>query len=489
MARPWFSVDKKEDEEESAVVGFLRRVAAVMGVFFSCFRIKDLSSTPEPLIARNKHTLSSLFLPDDNSHGNGGQGWNSLPEEVHARELKDEAKFLKACGTLLETPVEIRNALRECVDTSAQKEVSPNFSPSASIEKLKLEKQSDESPKPVKICEEWVTGSGSLVDSSSSSMTDRHNTRRDSINSIQSNDVENVVTPTDVPDNGTQSPGVFATSVKCKNKSVRFECQSDSSSFSSESSGQYSGSAGNSSVSKPSPYPTPLKLTEEMQTPGTAFPTFMNNLAGGKPNRVRSQYVYSFLNPIDYPSQLKESEEDHLRESPKPNEEATLLLSPTLDRVTEENSAGKDCKNEASLSSWLKPTRLTNEDGNMEQIGAENVNCGTSPGDRPILGMVAVHWNDDGNSHVSPKWWDGNGIPNTTNKYKEDQKVSWHATPFEERLEKALSDDTITYQRKPMSGNGTPPKIEFNEAEEESDTASSEVQSSSSTHVKSIASF
>ena len=29
----------------------------------------------------------------------------------------------------------------------------------------------------------------------------------------------------------------------------------------------------------------------------------------------------------------------------------------------------------------------------------------------------------------------------------QDQKVSWHATPFEERLEKALSEESIISQR------------------------------------------
>jgi hypothetical protein len=29
----------------------------------------------------------------------------------------------------------------------------------------------------------------------------------------------------------------------------------------------------------------------------------------------------------------------------------------------------------------------------------------------------------------------------------QDQKVSWHATPFEERLEKALSEESVISQR------------------------------------------
>ncbi|KAK9059947.1 hypothetical protein SSX86_020651 [Deinandra increscens subsp. villosa] len=51
-----------------------------------------------------------------------------------------------------------------------------------------------------------------------------------------------------------------------------------------------------------------------------------------------------------------------------------------------------------------------------------------------------VHWSADG-TPFTPRWGDGNGIPNTTKKYREDQKVSWHATPFEQRLEKALMEE------------------------------------------------
>ncbi|KAF9589848.1 hypothetical protein IFM89_028783 [Coptis chinensis] len=67
--------------------------------------------------------------------------------------------------------------------------------------------------------------------------------------------------------------------------------------------------------------------------------------------------------------------------------------------------------------------------------------------DRTILGNVASHWNYDEPSHISYKLLAGNGIPNSNKKYKEDQKVSWHATPFEERLEKALSEETHIPER------------------------------------------
>ncbi|KAI5077386.1 hypothetical protein GOP47_0007210 [Adiantum capillus-veneris] len=70
--------------------------------------------------------------------------------------------------------------------------------------------------------------------------------------------------------------------------------------------------------------------------------------------------------------------------------------------------------------------------------------------DRPILGTVAAHWNHSSSS--AKKWWDGKGIPNSTNKYKEDQKVSWHATPFEVRLERALAKQGRVFQKKLFIG-------------------------------------
>ncbi|KAH7286846.1 hypothetical protein KP509_32G024900 [Ceratopteris richardii] len=59
--------------------------------------------------------------------------------------------------------------------------------------------------------------------------------------------------------------------------------------------------------------------------------------------------------------------------------------------------------------------------------------------DRPILGTVAAHWSPI----TTRKWWDGKGIPNSTKKYQEDQKVNWHAVPFEVRLEQELAKQDI----------------------------------------------
>ncbi|RZB99578.1 Protein JASON [Glycine soja] len=103
------------------------------------------------------------------------------------------------------------------------------------------------------------------------------------------------------------------------------------------------------------------------------------------------------------------------------------------------------------LTSWLKPAAVILEERNKRMQTSYN-QVRKTPADRPIIGMVAAHWIEDEDSQAPPpKWWDGNGIPNSTNKYKKDQKVNWHATSFEERLEKALSEETVISQR--MSTN------------------------------------
>ncbi|KAH7351737.1 hypothetical protein KP509_19G012700 [Ceratopteris richardii] len=60
--------------------------------------------------------------------------------------------------------------------------------------------------------------------------------------------------------------------------------------------------------------------------------------------------------------------------------------------------------------------------------------------DRPILTMM-IPEDKSSNSVARRVHWDGQGIPNTTTKYKEDQRVSWHSSPFEERLERALKKE------------------------------------------------
>ena len=99
----------------------------------------------------------------------------------------------------------------------------------------------------------------------------------------------------------------MGTNVRCTNKSVRFECEVDAILFPSGSSSSEIAASQNPkqpksadcySRSKPSPNPTPLKLTDEMQTPGTVFPTYQENMTNKKNPRIRSQYVFYDLNPV-----------------------------------------------------------------------------------------------------------------------------------------------------------------------------------------------
>ncbi|KAL9144932.1 hypothetical protein ABFS82_13G007400 [Erythranthe guttata] len=359
-----------------------------MGCFFGCFRIKNPNSnliTPrENVTSSSKNALSSLFVCDDDSVRKGEEGRKTPAPVLDVSELKIEAKFVKTCETLPETPVEIRKTLDKWEDKSAQnkEEKSVEFDswlPDSSIEKPKLEKQSDASPR-----------SGSTVDSSSSHscMTDGGNTGRVSNSPVRRRDFQNVITTTmHMSDSETHSE---TSSVTSRNFPPSAQCES--------------------------------------------------------------------------------SDSNHLREQPL--------------KLNDEDN--EDVNSESSLSSWFKPVSDKRDCSNEESgsVYGKKVHKGKTPKDRPIIGMVAAHWNDDVTTHISPKWWDGNGIPNSTNKYKEDQKVSWHATPFEERLEKALSEETfISQSRKTTSGK---PPLEFKETEE-CDTALSHLQPSA--HIKSVVSF
>lgn len=499
-----------------SVVGFLdRSVSRAMGCFFGCFRIKDdrhharphlvsdsttRSKPTEVVISQNR--LSSLFLTEEkeDSPRTDREALSFGSPENH-KGLKDEARFLKACGTLAETPTEIRKASKLNFSPSYDRDPEPqkfhSWLPNTSIKKLQLDNQPDQPHTPIKLCEEWGKGSGLQEQTPSSCLSSAHNTGRVSFSSTEGSGTGSVNTAVRVHANQTEtiatsvSPWVSATEIQCRNKSVRFECDFDGSSSrsSSENVSQNRNKSellGDQSVSKPSPYPTPRKLSDEMQTPGTVFPTNFENLPYGKP-RIRSQYVYSVSNPVDSDSQWKLMKEEdsnshkllgELRESLELPETAT----PGSEGGVKESESGKDLKVEASLSAWLKPQPSIQDENSKNFDTVRKPPFGRTPGDRPIIGLVAAHWNDNEPSHISPKWWDGNGIPNSTNKYKEDQKVSWHATPFEERLEKALSEESVITQRKNIDGK----PIAFDE-NEESDTALSQLQSSN--HPKSVVSF
>ncbi|CAN7006544.1 unnamed protein product [Brassica rapa subsp. trilocularis] len=170
---------------------------------------------------------------------------------------------------------------------------------------------------------------------------------------------------------------------------------------------------------------------------GCLFPCFRARAAQSTTNSPVSQRGHeSKKNRL---SDLFLSEEEKAPPSPCIHTDKHLNDENTNSKIPEkagESTLSVTCEGKledssASVSPWVKQS---------EEKSNNNISTITSR-DRPIIGMVAAHWNEKEQSQISPKWWDGNGIPNSTNKYKEDQKVSWHATPFEERLEKALSEE------------------------------------------------
>ncbi|XP_024359072.1 uncharacterized protein [Physcomitrium patens] len=75
-----------------------------------------------------------------------------------------------------------------------------------------------------------------------------------------------------------------------------------------------------------------------------------------------------------------------------------------------------------------------------------------NPEERPILGSLADHWEAALTTKKSA--WDGKGIPNSTHKYREDQKVMWHSASFEERLVQALATQEASVPQRRSRSRG-----------------------------------
>ncbi|OVA12386.1 hypothetical protein BVC80_1795g29 [Macleaya cordata] len=452
----------------------------MMGCFFGCFRVKDenrpqahlisdavSSKRQDPLVSRNR--LATLLLSEEKEESlckdKAHLSVESPCQDSTDKELLDEAKFLKSCGTLVETPAEIRKT------SEAENSKFHSWLPSTSIKKLHWEEAGSPEHK----------ASSSI--SREQKLAEKNSTKPSESSEVESPDASSK-TPVQLIDDDTLSSvnsEIPIVTTQGKNKSVRFECDP-----SSVESSKQSGFTDSCDRSKWSPYPTPLKLTDEMQTPGTVYATNLENLSNAKNPRIRSQYVYPVLNPVQDFTQwkvLKEEDSDTEQgENTIPDRTSVSCSSKSVMEHEKEAKVGENAKVDASLSQWLSSSPKDDRGQNYEAISSGRSHSRTPDADRPILGTVAAHWNDDEPSRISPKWWDGNGIPNSTNKYKEDQKVSWHATPFEERLEKALSDETLVFPRKLRDGR----PIDFDEIEE-GDSAVSRLQHSS--HPESVVSF
>ncbi|XP_010510282.1 PREDICTED: protein JASON-like [Camelina sativa] len=334
----------------------------------------------------SKNRLSALFLSEASSSPCHDIEGSSL-DSVHID--KDEAQFLKACSmTTPVTPVEIKAPKKlETHQLGEHFRSTPSWVSSNSDAIFHLDEIKNEP------CERSIDTSEKTP---SSCLTDaRSNARISSASSDASEQSIGTALRDEVDITGNVP--LKAGNVKSKTKSVRSECEFDQS-YSSSSSKNISSRKpempANTNISATSPNPTALKLSDEIQTPRTTFPEYMGSAGKGR-------------------QRVQEKTE---------NESPTSTICESTDE--------KYPIVETSSSPWVKQS----SGKNMEALSITH-------GDRPIIGMVAAHWNEKEQSLISPKWWDGNGIPNSTNKYKEDQKVSWHATSFEERLEKALSEE------------------------------------------------
>ncbi|CAL5384926.1 unnamed protein product [Camellia sinensis] len=123
-----------------------------------CERTEPLpSNLRKPVVSRNP--LSSLLLADDKEglpcQDEKNPALRTPEHGNNNRELKDEGRFLKAYGTLLETPPELREGSGKFTDLSCDGDSEPSkfhsWLPNTSIEKLKLEKQPDQPPTPINL--------------------------------------------------------------------------------------------------------------------------------------------------------------------------------------------------------------------------------------------------------------------------------------------------------------------------------------------------
>ncbi|TKY57188.1 JASON protein [Spatholobus suberectus] len=446
---------------------FFRSFAKAMGCFFACFRIRDkdnrrlhtsqltLTSTrsTDVLISRNRSSSLSSEEDRDDSARN-----DDVAFQGDFQGLKDEAKFLKACGTLPGTPAEIRKASEKLkASPSSDKDSDPSrfhsWLPNMSVEKLQLDVQPFDPPTPIKLCQEWGNNVDSFENTPSRCISKAEDTQNDSVDYMEKSWAGNLHTADRAERNAASVSPLPATKTERKNKSVRFESDTDLTSYGSSSDDWHikkSKSPNNQSAYKPSPYPTPLKLFDEMQTPGTVYPASLEELRNGKAKaQVRSQFVYPTHNQGENVFRYKILEEKDFNPKEDSSElsdsvEQAQNRTPTPEKGSKKISNGNEAEVKSNLSSTSSP-----------------------------VSIIVEH------SPISPKWWDGNGIPNTTTKYKEDQKVKWHATPFEERLDKALSEENFISQRKFVCEK----PVAFDEIEE-SDTALSQQQSE--THLLSV---
>ncbi|KAK3152227.1 hypothetical protein QOZ80_2BG0156110 [Eleusine coracana subsp. coracana] len=460
-----------------------------MGCFLSCFRAgrDQPSDLRDPLVVENR--LGDAFLDDGKKHDASGRPQVDADNGggVDDEELLQEANYLKSCGTILQTPPEILKASSPLgiEDTNENNDIADKpllrsgemqFEEKSS-EEFNSEYEHDIPSHEENIAEDTIDENDISITAqiiseamaSEGNSSELFNSDEHDIMSFEESIVENSEHLLGVESEPLSS---LQDEPSCQKTTNQMTDSSDS------------------------PFPTPLVLRGDIQTPRTVYTALTSK--AGKRSRASRQFIYPVLRPIENKLQWMEAKLDSPVLSANPpkrrylspdsselpqeislcSEDTELpksVSSPIHDNcvsqdevISPEEPKGQNGNQQlleggelseqnsefgkhgvSSLSHWLKTSSTDNKNqSDSEGNNGKEPFCENSILDVPIFATFGLNWDNDNPTPVLPKAWDGNGIPNTTTKYKEDKVVSWHATPFEERLLKVLSSEKPGLERK-----------------------------------------
>lgn len=175
-----------------------------------------------------------------------------------------------------------------------------------------------------------------------------------------------------------------------------------------------------------------LDLAENFEECGVSKEDFIHPEKLEDPKCAKSDHMVSMEISISDECSLFQSSEGSVSSSNKiiesmnttsmeksPKTEATIHA--TRKKLLKSNTSEVELP---SLAQWLKPPNPKKAFRDEVVTGDRSHSAKSSDDDRPIIGMVAAHWKDKDPENFTSKWWDGNGIPNSTNKYKEVKSAS-----------------------------------------------------------------
>nr|CAB3498034.1 unnamed protein product [Digitaria exilis] len=171
-----------------------------------------------------------------------------------------------------------------------------------------------------------------------------------------------------------------------------------------------------------------LDLAKDYEECGVSKEEILQPEQSENPSCAKNDNVVSMEISMSDECSLFHSSEGSISSSNKTRDsmKATSMEKPLETEATIHATGKKVLKNNdseqelPSLSHWLKPPNRKKTFRDDALTGDRSHSAKSSDEDRPIIGM--------------------------------DQKVSWHATPFEERLEKALSEEKSLSERNCSSG-------------------------------------